>query len=251
MTRLAKAPLGVRILIGLLLGVAAGMLLPRPGAGQWSDDIANVAHIAGQLWLSALQMTVLPLVFALLTMGLGGASGISAEGSSIARRSIFVFAALYSLALAVAVVLNFLLLSVWPVSDAAIAAFQKLAGNAVQAQAPNAGDIILTLVPPNIFAALASGSLIPVVVFSILFGLALRHVDEKHRGPIASLIESIASVMFKIVTWVLLLASLGVFALVLATAHEPRLAVMWGLAGELRHFVTNAAVQLALAYPVA
>ena len=251
MTRLAKAPLGVRILIGLLLGVAAGMLLPRPGAGQWSDDIANVAHIAGQLWLSALQMTVLPLVFALLTMGLGGASGISAEGSSIARRSIFVFAALYSLALAVAVVLNFLLLSVWPVSDAAIAAFQKLAGNAVQAQAPNAGDIILTLVPSNIFAALASGSMIPVVVFAILFGLALRHVDEKHRGPIASLIESIASVMFKIVTWVLMLAPLGVFALVLATAHETGLAVIWGLAGYLRHLVTIAAVMLALAYPVA
>src|SRR4051812_20010995 len=116
MTRLAKAPLGVRILVGLLLGVAAGILLPGPGTTQWSDSIASVAHIAGQMWLSALQMTVLPLVFALLAIGLGGASGISAEGSAIARRAIFVFGGLYLLALVAAMALNLLLLSVWPVS---------------------------------------------------------------------------------------------------------------------------------------
>src|SRR4051794_27831081 len=125
MKRLADLPLGLRILVGLVFGACVGVLLPGPGAAPWSDGIANIANTAGKLWLSALQMTVLPIVFALLTIGLGRTSGTAGTGDSVARRAVFVFAALYLFSLIVAVMLNQLLLDLWPVSAEATAAFGK------------------------------------------------------------------------------------------------------------------------------
>jgi hypothetical protein len=91
MNRLANIPLGVRVLAALLLGVCAGILLPRSGAQDWSDLIVSAAHIAGQLWLSALQMTVIPLIFSLLTIGLTASSRMIGDGGSVARRALLVF----------------------------------------------------------------------------------------------------------------------------------------------------------------
>jgi proton glutamate symport protein len=251
MNRLANIPLGVRVLAALLLGVCLGILLPKPGAQDWSDTVVSAAHIAGQLWLSALQMTVLPLIFSLLTIGLTASSRLIGDGGSVARRSLLVFALLYLVCLTAAVALNRLLIDVWPVSKGATDAFQKLAGNPVQVKAPGAGEIILSVVPSNIFGALAAGSILPVVVFAILFGFAMRHLEKSRSEQLRSFIESIADVMFKIVSWVLLIAPLGVFGLVLGTAHETGLAIVWGLTGYLRHVTTVAVVMMALAYPVA
>jgi Na+/H+-dicarboxylate symporter len=251
MKRLADLPLGLRILVGLVLGACVGVLLPGPGLAPWSDGIAYIANIAGKLWLSALQMTVLPIVFALLTIGLGRTSGTAGTGDSVARRAVFVFAALYLFSLIVAVILNQVLLDLWPVSAEATAAFGKVTASNVAADVPKAGDIILSLLPSNVFAAFAAGSMLPVVVFAVIFGLAMRRVEDSRRTQIVSLISALADVMFKIIAGVLLLAPLGVFALVLGTVHETGLAIVWGLAGYLRHVVTVATVMLVLVYPVA
>lgn len=199
MNSLGKVPLGIRILAGLLLGVCVGVLLPPPGAVAWSDNAVEVGRIAGQLWLSALQMTVLPLVFALLVTGLGRPSGKNASSGSLARRVLSVFALLYFLSLIVAIALNRVLLHVWPVSADAIAAFEKLKAGSVAAAVPSASEVVLSLVPSNVFAAFAAGSILPVVVFAILFGLAMRQIEDRGRERIAALVESIGDVLFRIV----------------------------------------------------
>jgi len=251
MKRLARTPLGIRILIGLVLGACVGSFLPGPGIAAWSDSAADVARIVGQLWLSALQMTVLPIVFALLTVGLGRTSGAAGQDGSIVRRSVIVFATLYALSLVVAIIVNRLLLDVWPVSAAAAEAFQKVTQSSSPAARMDAGAIIVSIVPSNVFGAFASGAMLPVVVFAILFGLAMRTIEPDRRKHIVSLIESIADVMFKIVGWVLLIAPLGVFALVIGTVHETGLAIIWGLAGYLRHVLIVMSVLLLFVYIIA
>ena len=159
MSRLAKMPLGLRVLAALLLGICIGILLPSSGAQNWSDAVVSAAHLAGQLWLAALQMTVLPLIFALLTIGLTASSGMIGDGGSVARRSLIVFAVLYAFCLIAAVALNLLLIRLWPISPAASHAFQKFAGSAVQVKAPGAEAIILSIMPSNIFGALAAGAI--------------------------------------------------------------------------------------------
>lgn len=251
MQRLAKVPLGVRILLGLLLGVTLASVIPSPGAAEWSDKLVGAAHVGGQLWLAALQMTVLPLVFALLTTGLARSARATDERSPVARRAVGTFAVLYLLSVVLGVILNVILLHFWPVSDASSGAFRKFAGDTVQANVPRVDEVILSLVPSNVFAALAAGAILPVVVFAILFGLAMRRLDSPKRKQIDQLIATIADVMFTIVGWILALAPLGAFGLVIATAHETGIAMLWGLAGYLRHMLTVHIVMMALSYPVA
>jgi Na+/H+-dicarboxylate symporter len=250
MRRLRNVPLGIRILVGVLIGIAIGIALPKAGTAPWADNFANSGRVAGLLWLASLQMTVLPLVFALLTTGLARA-GSGAGGGAIAKRSVLVFAALYALALTVCITLNFFLLKLWPVSPAAVEAFRSVRSAAVDAKAPSIGDIVLGIVPTNVFAALAAGAVLPVVVFAVLFGLAMARAEEGQRAAVMKLIDTVAAIMFTIVGWVLVLAPLGVFGLAMGTAHQTGLAMLWGLGGYLRHVVIVMLVMLACAYPVA
>jgi Na+/H+-dicarboxylate symporter len=194
-------------------------------------------------------MTVLPLVFALLTTGLARAG--SGAGGTTARRAVLVFAALYLLGLLVGVALNLLLLNIWPVSSAAVEAFQNLHSASVSVKAPSAGDVLLGIVPANVFAAFAAGSVLPIVVFALLFGLGMARTKESQRKSIVKLIDTVADIMFTIVGWVLILAPLGVLGLAMGTAHETGLAMLWGLGGYLRHMIIVLLAMLALAYPVA
>lgn len=164
MRRLLNLPLGVRILAGMLLGIATGLLPPKAGAAAWADTLVTTGQVAGRLWLASLQMTVLPLIFALLTTGLARA-GSGAAGGTIAKHALVVFATLYGLGLLVGIALNFLLLNVWPVSATAIDAFRNVTAVSVDTKAPFIGDVVLGIIPTNVFAALAAGAVLPVVVF--------------------------------------------------------------------------------------
>jgi len=250
MRRLTALPLGVRILAGVLSGIAIGLALPKPGSATWADTLAAAGRVAGQLWLASLQMTVLPLVFALLTTGLARA-GSTAAGGIIAKRAIAVFASLYGLGLLVGVALNLLLLHLWPVSPAAMEAFRNVASASIEAKIPSIGEIVLGIVPTNVFAALSSGAVLPVVVFALLFGLAMARTSDDQRKGILELIDTVADIMFRIVGWVLLLAPLGVLGLAMSAAHGTGVGLLWGLGGYLRHMVTVTLVMLMLAYPVA
>lgn len=250
MQRLSQVPLGMRILAGVMVGIAIGLLLPKPETAAWADNLSMSGQVVGQLWLASLQMTVLPLVFALLTTGLARA-GSGKAGGNIARRAVLVFGALYATGLTVGIALNLFLLKLWPVSDTAVSAFQNVRSTSVDAKVPQVGDIVLGIVPTNVFAALAAGAVLPVVVFAVLFGLAMTRTTEARRKSIVEFIDTIADIIFAIVGWVLLLAPLGVLGLAMGTAHKTGIGLLWGLGGYLRHMVTVLLVMLALAYPVA
>lgn len=250
MRRLLGLPLGVRILAGMLLGIAIGLSLPQAGAAAWADTLVTTGQVAGRLWLASLQMTVLPLIFALLTTGLARA-GSGSAGGTIAKHALVVFATLYGLGLLVGIALNFLLLNFWPVSATAIDAFRNVTAASVDTKAPSIGEVVLGVVPTNVFAALAAGAVLPVVVFALLFGLAMGRTEKVRRNSIVKLIDTVADIMFIIVGWVLVLAPLGVLGLAMGTAHETGLAMLWGLGGYLRHIVVVTLIMLTLAYPVA
>lgn len=242
--------LGLRVLAALFAAVLIGVLMPGPGEARWSDNFAEASGTVGQLWLSALQMTVLPLVFALLAAGLSRPASVD-SGGAVARRSIWVFGLLYLMSLVVAVLLCSALLRVWPVTASAAAAFRSFTAAPADVHVLTAREIVQSIIPSNVFGALAAGAILPVVVFAILFGLALKTMPQGSRNTVRELIEAIAGVMLKIVGWVLLIAPLGVFGLIVATAHETGTATLWGLASYLRYVGTIAFVFVLLSYPVA
>jgi Na+/H+-dicarboxylate symporter len=74
-------------------------------------------------------------------------------------------------------------------------------------------DFFKGVVPDNVFASATNGDILPLVVFSVLFALALAKVSEKGRKAIVGLFEAIADALLVIIAWVLAIAPLGVFAL--------------------------------------
>jgi len=211
----ARASGPFRVLLALLLGAAAGLLLARYDHAL-ALRATDMLDPLGRLWLNALQMTVVPLVTALVIVGINTASSAAASGR-MARQAIVVFAVLLVASASFAALVSPALLGLVPRDEATIAAFRAaLAAPEVAATPPSAGQWISALIPSNAIAAAAANAMLPLVVFAMLFGFALGKIEPERRQRLLELIRIIGDTMIVIVRWVLWAAPLGVFALVLS-----------------------------------
>lgn len=198
------------VFLGLLVGAVAGLLLGRQPA-WWSDAIVACALPIGRAWLSGLQMTVLPLVSAMLVVGVNEASAVA--GGRIARRALVWMVVMALAGALVGAVLAPLLFGL-VAPDARLVATLRAQAPALES-APPALDGVAALVPRNLFAALAGGSVVPVVVFMLCFAAALTRLPAERRAPILAVARGVAEAMLVIVRWLLVLAPAGAAALVL------------------------------------
>jgi proton glutamate symport protein len=203
-----------RVLLGLALGAVTGLLLAMYDPAV-AAQVAAVVQPIGRLWLNALQMTVVPLVLAMVILGVNTASDAAASGR-IAQRAIVVFLILLSAGAAFAAVIGPFLLSLLPRDPALIESLRGASGVAAAHPAtPALSDWFSGVVPSNAIAAAAASAMLPVVVFALFFGFALTRIDAGRRARIIDFFQAIADTMIVIVRWVLWAAPLGVFALVL------------------------------------
>lgn len=218
-----------RVLLALAAGAIAGLAL-----AHWSPELARgaagIAQPVGRLWLSALQMTVVPLVLALVVLGVATASDAAASGR-VARRALVGFIALLSLFAAYAALLTPLLLALVPNEGRLADVLQAGPSAPVAAGAPSLAEWIGGVVPSNAIMAAAQGAMLPLVVFALFFGFALTRIEAERRAQITGLAQGVADTMIVIVRWVLLAAPLGVFALMLAVCAQAGVAVVGALAG--------------------
>jgi proton glutamate symport protein len=203
-----------RVLLGLALGAVTGLMLAMYDPAV-AAQVASVVQPIGRLWLNALQMTVVPLVLAMVIIGVNTASDAAASGR-IAQRAIVVFLILLSAGAAFAAVIGPFLLSLLPRDPASIESLRSASGVAAAHPAtPALADWFSGVVPSNAIAAAAASAMLPVVVFALFFGFALTRIDAGRRARIIDFFQAIADTMIVIVRWVLWAAPLGVFALVL------------------------------------
>jgi Na+/H+-dicarboxylate symporter len=219
-----------RILLALAAGAVIGLAL-----AFWDPAVAtNAATIVqpiGRLWLNALQMTVVPLVAALVVLGVNTASDAAASGRT-ARNAIVTFLVLLTLASAFAAFAAPALLTLLPRDAASIDAFRTALQPAAATTAPGGfGDAIAAIIPANAIAAAAQSAMLPLVVFALFLGFALTRIDAERRARMLDFVQTIADAMIVIVRWVLWAAPLGVFALVLAVCAQVGLRVLGALGG--------------------
>src|SRR5690606_14176190 len=122
--------LSARVLIALLLGLGIGAAVQGAGAGIDPGLVAAIEAIGG-LWLNALQMTVVPLVFSLLVTGIAAASDAAAMGR-LAARAVGLFIGLVAVVAGLTLLLVPLALNLWPVAPDAAAALLAGAGGSVE-----------------------------------------------------------------------------------------------------------------------
>ena len=169
-----------RVLLALAAGAILGLAL-----AHWQPDAATaaagIAQPIGRLWLSALQMTVVPLVLALVILGVATASDAAASGR-VARRAMVVFIAMLAFFAGYAALVAPALLSLVPASPALTATLQASATSADAAAAPSLAQWIGNVIPSNAIMAAAQGAMLPLVVFALFFGFALTRIDGERRA---------------------------------------------------------------------
>ena len=220
--------LTAKMFLALVAGLAAGAILPGLSAGAVALAIAEPV---GNLWLQALQMTLIPLVAAMLFTGIVHSVGI-AGGGKVAGSALLSFLGLLLFSSVWSIVFVPELLGFWPAPITAAA----LTGSAPPAVAEVPIDIggwLLSIVPSNVFASLAEGKILPIVVFVAVLALAAGRLPPAQQAPLTAVFEAIKDAMLVVIGWIFIVGPVGVFALALTVGLKAGLAVF----GVLAHYV--------------
>jgi proton glutamate symport protein len=207
----------VRVLIGLVSGLALGIAVPASGL-DWLRRLPGIVEPAGLLFVNAIRMTVIPLVASGLIVGVASMRDARAVGR-LGGRALAVFVTFIVAATTFSAACAYPLLQrleIDPDVSASLrvgaAAVGKSAAEAAR-QLPTWSQWLVDLVPVNVLKAAADGAVLPLIVFSLAFGLALTAVEAGRREAVTGFFHGVADAMLVLVGWVLRLTPFGVFAL--------------------------------------
>lgn len=226
--------------LALLIGLGGGIAMAGTN-GSTAQALLAVARPVGRLWLDALMMTIVPLVFGLIVNGISAAAQ-EASASRTALRSILWFAILLTAACTLSAIATTGLLHLWPVSAQA-EVLRNAAVPAVAGADAAAAPWYDAIVPANPIKAAAETAMVPLVVFALLFGFALTRIAADLRAAMVLFIEAIVQTMLVLVNWVLWLAPLGIAALAFAAGISMGAAA----AGALGQYIVVASAACLLA----
>lgn len=214
-----KITLAWQILVTLILGILLGAVLHNQGElRDWM--IANILSPAGDIFIRMIKMIVVPIVVATLVVGIAGIGDAKKLGS-IGFKTILYFEIITTLA----IILGITLANVFhpghgiDMSTLAVVDISKYEQTTVEVQSGGHSLVgtILSLIPANIFASMAKGDMLPIIFFSVLFGLGLASLPENTRAPLLNVFNAVAETMFKVTHMVMRYAPVGVFALISVT----------------------------------
>jgi len=214
--------LTTRVLIALIAGIGGGVAIASSGSPRLASAALAIEPL-GTLWINAIRMTVIPLVVGSLIVGITSAPNARSIGR-VGRGAIVFFIVTLFAAAAYAALLAPPLINRIPLDPAAIASMKASASSAGTTAAQNASNIptfsrwLVDLVPANPVKAAADGALLPLIIFTLMFGLALLTLPAERKVPVIAFFHGLGDAALTVVRWVLQLAPLGVFALALPLA---------------------------------
>ena len=205
------------LVAGLLLGV-----LGRTSGGPAFETLASVVRPIGDLWISALLVTVLPLAITQVLAAITGARWTESVGA-LGARAVLLFLVMLLAAGVATIVLVKPIIAMYPVDSASIASLQAATPvpEAARQAAVGAGSLtewLSGLIPRNLFDAAVRGDLLPLLIFSVLFASAVSLLPDEYRVPLARTFQGLARATLLVVHWMLWGTPAGVFALMYVLA---------------------------------
>lgn len=209
-----------KILIGMALGVIAGFLINEslgiPGLsfldGPARALLGPLIGPVGTVFIKLLKMLIVPLVLASMIMGVAHVGDVRRLGSLGGRTFAYYILTTFASVLVGLVMVNLIRPGV--------------GGTVLGAQTPEVartpvtvGSIIINMIPDNPIRAAADGQILPLIVFSLLFGAVLTTIGERAK-PLVDFFDSLNSAMMKLTDWVIRLTPIGVFALIATVVAE-------------------------------
>jgi len=209
------------ILIALVLGVVTGWVLNytmddgTPESATRLKSIADYLSIVTTLFLRLIKMIIAPLVFSTLVAGIAHMGDLAALGR-VALRSLgwFIGASLISLTLGL-----ILVTALHPGVGLNLPIPPATAASGVETAAFNLKDFVSHVVPASIFEAMSTNEILPIVIFSVFFGVALTAVGEPGK-PIVRGVEALVKVMLQLTNYVMRFAPFAVFTAVASALAE-------------------------------
>src|SRR6476661_2380569 len=209
------------ILIALVLGLICGWAINgaiddgSPAAAERLKQIADYLSIVTALFLRLIKMIIAPLVFSTLVAGIAHMGDIAALGR-VGLRSLgwFVLASLVSLTLGL-ILVN----TLQPGVGLNLPLPPATAASGVETAAFNLKDFVSHLVPQSIFEAMSTNEILPIVIFSLFFGIALTAIGESGK-PVVRGVEALVRVMLQVTDYVMRFAPFAVFTAVASALAE-------------------------------
>jgi Na+/H+-dicarboxylate symporter len=240
------------ILFALALGIITGWAINSalddgtPAAAAHLKDIAGYFSIVTALFLRLIKMIIAPLVFSTLVVGIAHMGDVAALGR-VGLRSLawFIFASLISLTLGLLLV-NLL----HPGVGIGLPLPPVTAASGLDTATFNLNDFISHLVPASVIDAMAKNEILPIVIFSIFFGVAITAVGERAR-PLVRGIEALVQVMLQVTNYVMRAAPFAVFAAVASAIIENGPRVLSSLGRFIGSFYLGLAILWAILIGIA
>lgn len=234
---LTRGRLWLQVLIGMVLGIAVGILL-GPSVG-WVDTgtattLGNWLALPGRLFLTLIQMIVIPLVFASVIRGLASSEDVE-QLKRLGIRVVLFFVVTTAAAISIGLWVASLIKPGQYIDSKLVSTLVSSApaipdGEFTQPDLASLPEQIVTLLPSNPLNSMVEGQMLQVVVFAIIIGIALVIMAPKQSKPLLDLMASLQEVCMTVVRWAMWLAPFAVFGLLAQLTTKIGLDALLGMA---------------------
>ncbi|WP_300494442.1 dicarboxylate/amino acid:cation symporter, partial [uncultured Methylophaga sp.] len=195
----------VILLILIILSAISGVLF-----GWFFGDLSLQIGWLGDLFLNALKMVIIPLIVASVISGIGALGDIRKLGRLGGSTLLY-----YALTTATAVFIGLVVVNIIQPGAGIELGDATVPERILEKQGTGASDIVMSLISPNLFASATEMQLLPLIVFAIMFAMALTTIGERSK-PVFAVFDGINEAMMKLVIWIMYFAPIGIFALIAA-----------------------------------
>ena len=235
------------IFFGIIVGIFLGIYLhAHPHA-----IVDSVLTFIGQVFIRLIQMVVIPLVVSAIIIGITSI-GDNKQLGKFGSKMILYYGILTTVAVTIGAALALLIKpgtgAAHYISENVVASVQTSVATAMQEQG-NVLNLILSFFPNNPFEAIASGNMVPIILFVVLFALALAKVGDVNR-PIVSFFESVFAATMKITDWIMVFAAPGVFALTASAVSSFGGGIFATISKYLLVLLAGFMIQMFMIYPL-
>ena len=242
---------GTRVLVALGAAVGIGAAIAGSGNAQLLH-VADAVSPLGALWVTAIRMTVIPLMVALIITGVASAANVTQIGR-LGAGTLLVFLGLLIGAAAVVVFVAPLLFSVLPAG-----ARPALPAGAVEAardlssdgQSQTFSSWVTSLLPGNPVGAAANGAMVPFILFVLLFAIAVARSSAETRTILLAFFKALGEAMMMLVRGVIWCAPVGIFATVLPVAAHAGASLVGAIGLYIVAYSALSLIVVGLVYPV-
>ena len=235
------------IFSGIILGILIGIFLH----GHEYPLVSTLLTFIGQVFIRLIQMVVIPLVVSAIIIGITSI-GDNKQLGKFGTKMIVYYGIITSLAVAIGAVLALIFKpgvgAAHYIAENAASEVQTSVAAAMEQQ-HNVLNIFLGFIPSNPIHSFAAGDMVPIIVFVLLFAVALAKVGDVNR-PIVSFFESVFAATMKITDWIMYFAAPGVFALTASAVSSFGIDIFTSISKYLLVLFIGFMLQLCVVYPL-